>query len=536
MNSDTNPMFPNPANPTVLTESTVLFRTSPSCHQSASLNTALRPSLFTCLGLLTVLTMLGCSKAKKVAAPSVATPPTIRLTKPEPRDIVRIVGQPSFVESYERTSIYPKLSAYIEKWYVDIGDNVKKGQVLADLFVPEVVEDYQTKGATVELNKQQIELATKAVLVAQADVKAAEAKLKAARSILERYKAQVDRWDSEVARLGKETKGGVVALQILDESRNQLRASTAAFDAAQADILKAEADLESSQAEEQKSEVAVAVAKAQLDVSTSDWKRMKAWVGYLKLYSPFDGRIVSRNANTGDFVLPASGDPSADGRSPHLSPDGRAAPIYVVDRTDVVRIFVDVPEHDANYVREGSKAQVLIRAFRDRMIPATVTRTSWALNVKSRTLRAEIDLRNADLPEVYKDGGEHQIAASDNAAGGGSILPGMYAYGKVVIERPKVLSLPNAALVHQGDRTYFWSYENDHAVRKEIQTGITDGEWVEVTSRQSTPTTGKGEETWVPVDGTEQVILGDLSILIDGAAVKVASEDKTPGKTAVSTK
>ena len=85
------------------------------------------------------------------------------------RTIVRVVGQPSFIEAYERTSIYPKLTAYIEKWIVDIGDKVKKDQVLATLFVPELVEDYETKKATVELDKERIELARKMVEVADAE-------------------------------------------------------------------------------------------------------------------------------------------------------------------------------------------------------------------------------------------------------------------------------------------------------------------------------------------------------------------------------
>ena len=57
---------------------------------------------------------------------------------------------------------------------------------------------------------------------------------------------------------------------------------------------------------------------------------------------------------------------------------------------------------------------MLAQAYRDEPIPGTVTRTSWALNVKSRTLRAEIDLPNP----------------------GGQLLPGMYAYAKVIIEPP----------------------------------------------------------------------------------------------------
>ena len=75
-------------------------------------------------------------------------------------------------------------------------------------------------------------------------------------------------------------------------------------------------------------------------------------------FAPFDGIIVARNANTWDFVLPDDRRPHGLNRAPDLSPSGQAAPIYVVDRTDIVRIFVDIPERDANYVHIGSEAHV----------------------------------------------------------------------------------------------------------------------------------------------------------------------------------
>jgi multidrug efflux pump subunit AcrA (membrane-fusion protein) len=436
---------------------------------------------------------------------SVAEPPSIRVTKPQKRTIVREVGQPSFIEAYERTAIFPKVTGYIEKWYVDIGDKVTKGQVLADLFVPEIAEDYETKGATVELDKQKVELAKKVVLVAKADVKAAEAQLAAAKAILEQYQSQVDRWDSEVKRLAREADRGIVDKQIYEESINQLRASSAARDAAKADILKAEAQLLSKQAVEQQDEVAVDVDEADLEVATSDWKRMAAWVGYLKLYSPYDGIITARNANTGDIVIPLSGDPSADQHAPHLAPGNRASPIYMVDRTDIVRIFVDIPERDANYVRIGTKANVLARAFRDEPVPGEVTRTSWALNVKSRTLRAEIDLPNVNA----------------------EMLPGMYAYGKVIIERDDVYAIPTDAITYIGDKKYYWKYNNGKVQRTEVQTGVSDGKWIEITNHQAIASK-EGPENWVPVNGSEQVALGDLSSLVDGGEVKIAEEEHKP--------
>ena len=341
--------------------------------------------------------------------------------------------------------------------------------------------------------------------VCDADVKAAQARLLEAQAILAKYQAEVDRWDTEVKRLTHEVDRGVVDPQILNESTNQWRSSVASREAARATITKAAAELLSKQATLAKAKVDVSVAQADLEVATSEAKRIEAWVGYLTLPAPFDGVIVARNANTFDFVLPSSGDPSAEHRGPHLSPSGTAAPIYVVDRTDKVRIFVDIPEQDANYVHVGSKATVLAKAYRDEPIPGTVTRTSWALNIKSRTLRAEIDLPNP----------------------GGQLLPGMYAYANVIIERPGARTLPVSALTYSGEKTYCWMYKDGHAQRTEIQTGASDGEWIEVTNFER-PKASSTDHPWMPIRGSEQVILGDLSILADGAPVEVAP---APGKT-----
>src|SRR4051794_29532928 len=66
----------------------------------------------------------GCHHEKKEEVRSVSKPPTVQVVQPTVRNIVRVVGQPSFIVSYERTSIYPKLTGFIEKWNVDIGDKV----------------------------------------------------------------------------------------------------------------------------------------------------------------------------------------------------------------------------------------------------------------------------------------------------------------------------------------------------------------------------------------------------------------------------
>src|SRR5262249_39781670 len=130
-----------------------------------------------------------------------------------------------------------------------------------------------------------------------------------------------------------------------------------------------------------------------------------------------------------------------------------------------------------------------------------VTRTAWALNSATRMLRAEVDLPNPD----------------------GKLLPGMYADAKVIIERPGVRALPLAAVALSRYSSYCWTYQNGRAVQIEIETGANDGQWIEVIRRRvpAAQTALEADETWIPFDGSEPVILGDLSTLKDGAAVRV---------------
>jgi HlyD family secretion protein len=517
-------------------------------------------------GLVAALALPGCGAKEEAKRESVTEAKAVQKLEPQLCTIKRIVGQPSFVEAYEHTSIYPKVQAYIEKWHVDIGDHVKKNELLAKLFAPEYDEDWETKKDTVELDWERIDLAKKEVEVARANVKSAEEALNVAINILGKFDAEVVRWDSEVKRLTREVEQGVVDPQVLLESQNQWKSTIAARDAAKSDIEKKRADLLSAKATLLKDEVAVKVAEKDWKVAKSDAAKAKVWVDYLKLNAPFDGVIVGRNANTEDLVLPGKGDPTAMQHSPFLAPGNSAAPIFVVDRTDIIRIYVDIPEADADYVhgedaflnykdkdklkgddlfkwlsdpkqaRTGTKALVQIKAYKDTWLPATVTRTAWALNVTSRTLRAEIDMLNP----------------------GGKILPGMYAYAKLIIERPNVRAVPVEALTHNGDQSYVWMMKDGKAVRTEVQTGVTGtayaadvtgkrralgGTWIELTNLKTTPG-GEGtplvdngadpvtlaDDPWKPIEGKEQVIVGDLSILTEGCLVKVAGGGEA-GKT-----
>src|SRR5215831_15231210 len=104
----------------------------------------------------------------------------------------------------------------------------------------------------------------------------------------------------------------------------------------------------------------------------------------------------------------------------------------------------------------------------------------------------------------------------------GKFLPGMYAYGSVLIERPGVRALPVSAVTQVGNQTCCYLALGGKAVRTPVQTGVSDGTWVEVTGKL-VRSAGSSEGAWEGFDGSEAVIDGNLSEISDGVPVQVES-------------
>ncbi|MHB1422525.1 MAG: efflux RND transporter periplasmic adaptor subunit [Gemmataceae bacterium] len=447
--------------------------------------------------LLLLVAAAGCHKAASDQNP-IEVAPSVEVVKPERRDLHREVGQPGYVFAYEQTSLFPKVSGFIEEYLVDIGDPVKKGQLLTRIYVPELHASLKEKQATLVLDEKRVVLAEQMVDVAKANIKVAAADVAEARAEVGRYQASVERWTSEVRRLS--SVGDVVDKQIREESKKRLAADVASRAAAEAAVTAAQARELAKQVDLEKAKVEVAVARAQIAVAKAAVERLTALVSYTHVTAPYDGVVVIRNANTGDYVEPRFGDESAPLGGVRSDTRDRGTPIYVVARTDLVRIYVDVPEVESHYVDRGTKARVRIQSLEDTEYEGTVTRTSWALNVQSRTLRAEIDMPNKDA----------------------KMRPGMYAYGLVQIERHNVRTVPLAAVIEIGNENVVFLHEDGKAKRTPVQTGTNDGEYIEVFRK-------KVKDKWVEFSGNEEIILGDLPELRDGEKVRV-SDHKGPEK------
>jgi multidrug efflux pump subunit AcrA (membrane-fusion protein) len=444
-----------------------------------------------------LLLVCGCSKPDPPPAPPISLDPAVKVVHAQYRTIKRTVEQPGVINAYERTALYAKVSGFVAKWHVDIGDRVKKDATLVKLTAPELVAQHEQMKEQVVLDRAMVEQSKKQHVVAQRNVTAATEQVAQARADVKSYEAAVRRWESEVKRLTILVGERVVDQQVLDETRRQLESSQALLEASRVAVRTRDAQRLAADATQERSKTDISVAEARVPVAEADERRLAALVDYLTITAPYDGVVLVRNVNLGDFVTPASGDPSQGQFSLGVSPSN-ATPLYLLNRIDPVLFIVGVPEADAAYVAPGSRARVRVPALANHEFPAKVTRTSWALNPTSRTLQAQVELPNPQ----------------------GKFLPGMYAYGSVLIERPDVRALPASAVTQIGNQTYCYLAVDGKAVRTPVQTGVSDGTWVEVTGKL-VRSDGSSEGTWTPFDGSEAVIDGNLSELSDGVPVSV---------------
>jgi HlyD family secretion protein len=457
----------------------------------------------------------GCSESKPPPASPISLNPSVKVVHAQYRTVKRTVEQPGVISAYERTALYAKVSGFVQKWHVDIGDRVKNGATLVVLIAPELVAQHRQAQAQVDLDRALVKQSHKQNIVAQRNVMAVTEQVAQAQAEVKAFEAIVKRWDGEVKRLTEMVAKQVVDQEVLSETVRQLESDQARLEAARAGVRTRDAERMAAEATVVRTEADIGTADARVPTAVAEEQRLAALVDYLTIKAPYDGIVLARNVNSGDFVQPASGDPSQGAFSLGVSPN-QATPLYLLNRIDPVLFVIGVPEADAAYVAAGSKARVRVPALANHEFPARVTRTSWALNPTSRTLMAQVELPNPQ----------------------GRFLPGMYAYGSVFIERQNVRALPVSAITQIGNQTYCYLALDSKAARTAVQTGPSDGTWVEVAGRL-VHSAESSEGTWKPFDGSEAVITGDLTLLGDGAPVdvapadgetKVAKESSAPGR------
>jgi membrane fusion protein (multidrug efflux system) len=154
--------------------------------------------------------------------------------------------------------------------------------------------------------------------------------------------------------------------------------------AAREDALLAEA-LASQQANDQAHaqvkiwEANVHAAEADVAAAGANVRELTQLVSFGRVVAPFDGRITQRNIDVGTLV-------TAGGAA--------GQPLFKIEATDPIRVFVQVPQAFALSVKDAEAANVSVRQLPGRAFGGHVTRTAGALDPASRTLNVEIDVPN----------------------------------------------------------------------------------------------------------------------------------------------
>jgi RND family efflux transporter MFP subunit len=399
----------------------------------------------------------------------------IRVVRPQRRDIRMTVVQPGTIQAFEVTPVYSRIPGYVEKYRYDIGDNVKKGDVLIDMWVPDLVEAHGQKVAAVHRATVQIDVTQSALRAAEAKLETTKARVVSAEAGVKRAQASYTRWESESKRLEKLVHERVLDVQVRDETYRQFEEAAAARDQAYAMVDEATSARDQAAADRDRARVDVEAARADLAVAKADERQAKVLLDYGQIRSPYPGVITQRNVSPGDYLEPGGG--------------SKSRPLFVLEQSDPVRIFVGVPELASFFIHEGDTALIRFQALPGISREGKVVRTGFSLNPSTRTLQTEIDLTNTD----------------------GHLHPGWYVTVTITVDRKNVWTLPSDAIGFQGQQNYFVYLEvAGKPVRTPVIIGASDDTRTEVLRKFAA---GANTNAWPTLDGSERVMAGNLEIL-----------------------
>ena len=306
-------------------------------------------------------------------------------------DLARVVVATGKIEPLSKAEIKSKASGIVKKIYVDYGDRVKQGQVLA------------------ELDKVQLAAIVRG---SQANLLAAQATLDAARAALQRNRVDAEGPDVPFLKLSmdraeREFKEGVVARSVVEDAQKNYQMAVNKQVSAQANLTVSQADIA-------KAEAYVAQAKAALENAEEDLRNST-------IVSPIDGLVLSRDVNVGDAV---SSILVLGSQATLIMTLGDVSEVYVqgkVDEADIGKVYLNQP------------ARIVVEAFKDKKFTGKVTKISPLGKEKDNVTTFEV-----------------RVSISNPT---GALKANMSANAEILLEEKKnILMVPEAALIYDKDR------------------------------------------------------------------------------------
>ncbi len=209
---------------------------------------------------------------------------------------------PGNMEAVQESDISARTSGYVRRWLVDLGDNVREGQVLAEIDAPEV--DAQEDQARAQLAQAQAAVIQQRAEEARAFASLAQSRQNADRQRSQRTQAVADlnlarvtweRWDALV-------KEGAVSQQAADEKQAAYNNNVANVAALDASVRASASDIAAYQASLRSAQANVGAAQAATRASQANLDRFRILRGFQKVRAPFAGVITARTIDEGALI------------------------------------------------------------------------------------------------------------------------------------------------------------------------------------------------------------------------------------------
>jgi RND family efflux transporter MFP subunit len=305
----------------------------------------------TALALCIPFALTACHSADTTPGANAASMPTAKVAEAQRGDISHVLSLAGQFQPYQVVDVHPKVSGYMSRINVDIGDIVHQGQTLAVLEVPELKAELQQTVFQLQQSKQEITRA-------QHEINRAEATHAALHAASERLKE---------AAAGRP---GLIAQQELDDAQAKDLSSEAQVDAAKATM---------------------AAAQEHAGAAQADNQRVEALHNYTNVTAPLDGVVIWRYADTGALIQGGTNSNSQD------------LPIVRISQSNLLRLRIPVPEDDVQYVQQGDLLQVRVDAI-GRSFTGKIVRFTRDVDFETRTMETEVDVENKNLsiaPGMY---------------------------------------------------------------------------------------------------------------------------------------
>ncbi|MET0534588.1 MAG: efflux RND transporter periplasmic adaptor subunit [Steroidobacter sp.] len=313
-----------------------------------------------------------------------------------------VLNASGYVVARRQATVSAKVTGKVAEVLIEEGMEVKEGQLLARL-------DDTTLRPTYELTERQLDAANKNLQEVQVRVAEAERNMRRTQQL-----------------------------------RSDKLVSEQALDAAEAETGALKARLEALRSE-------VRVAQGSVRVRAQD-------IDDLNVRAPFDGVVVSKDAQPGEIVSPMS---AGGGFT-------RTGIATIVDM-DSREIEVDVNEAFINRVKADQRTEAVLDAYQDWTIPSHVINIVPTADRQKATVRVRIGFDQLD-PRILPDMGVKVSFLDDRAA-----------EPVAATTRPAV-RVPSEAIMKEGDTTFVWRVSDESVERVAVRTGGERNGQIEVLS------------------------------------------------------